>query len=397
MTAELQRRAPSSAPQGTDEAESAYWRPPAGASRPEISVVFRDPGNRVDAIRDYTHLLADGLRQSGASAGVALLQGPAVPAPPPGTKVVVVNYNPFSWGRWGWAPTLPGSLVRLRARPLRPLIATMVHEGAVPWGGVRRTLMGAWQRAQLAAMLRVADIVCVSIEPWIPWLRRFAGPSKSIHHLPVGSNVPDMRCAREGERARLGIDPDALVLGLFGGRHPSRPIEHLREAIIATSRRHRRLVVLNLGADAPALSGLDSSVEIITPGPLPPAALASTLSAADIFAAPYTDGASSRRGTLATGFQHALPIVSTLGPLTDPFLVRSDALTLVPARDSQAFGKAVADLADDAELRLALGARARQLFDERLDWQSIARRLLGLLAAARGTAPSGQGETRSVG
>ena len=348
-----------------------------------LSLLFREPERRVDAICDYTHLLASGLRAEGASASVALLPSATVPPPPDGTKALVINYNPFSWGRWGWAPQLPGSLARLRSRSERPLVAVMVHEPAVPWAGLRQTLMGAWQRAQLGALLRLADVAFVSIEPWVPLIRRWAGSGTPVHHLPVGSNLPDMRSSRRRQRTRLGVEDDTVVLAFFGGCHPSRPIDHLTQAIAATSRRVRRLVVLNLGAEAPDLRRLNGTVETVSPGPLGPSELARLLSAADVFGAPFVDGVSSRRGTVVAAMQHALPTVTTAGPLTDPFLSNSDAFVLVPPGDAGAFGEATADLASDLQARTALSLRARRLFEERFEWRVIARRLLDLLADRR--------------
>jgi glycosyltransferase involved in cell wall biosynthesis len=344
-------------------------------------VVFRESRRSIDAIRDYTHLLARGLRDEGAAAGVALLEGSAVPEPPRGTEALLINYNPFSWGRWGWAPSLPGSVARLRTGRKRPVIVVIVHEPAVPWHGVKQTLMGAWQRTQLAALLRLADLAMVSIEPWVPLIQRWGGSGTAVHHLPVGSNLPDMRSARHEQRARLGCRSDTLVLAFFGGCHPSRPVDHLRQAVVATSRLKKRLIVLNLGAGAPSFDGLGGGSEIITPGSLRPAEVARLLSAADLFAAPYVDGASSRRGTIAAALQHGLPTVSMAGPLTDPFLRRSGALVLVSSNDATAFGEAVANLADDPGARAVVSLRARRLFDERFAWRVIARRLLGLISA----------------
>jgi glycosyltransferase involved in cell wall biosynthesis len=354
-----------------------------GNGPPQLSLLFRAPRNPIDAICDYTHLLARGLRDEGASAGVALLPSAIVPDPPPGTEALVINYNPFSWGRWGWAPELPGSLARLRSRSQRPLVAVIVHEPAVPWKGLRQTLMGAWQRTQLVALLRLADVAFVSIEPWVPLIRRWAGSGTPVNHLPVGSNLPDMRWSRRQARTRLGVEDDTRVLAFFGGRHPSRPVDHLTQAIAATSRRARRLVVLNLGAEPPDLRELNGTVETVTPGPLVPSELARLLSAADVFGAPFVDGVSSRRGTVVAAMQHALPTVSTAGPLTDPFLSESGALVLVPPDRASAFGEATADLANDADARTVLSLRARRLFEERFDWRVIARRLLDLLSDRR--------------
>jgi glycosyltransferase involved in cell wall biosynthesis len=350
---------------------------------PALSVVFRESGDRVDGIRDYAHMLASGLGSEGAPASLSLLPSSMLPRPPRDTDALLINYNAFSWGRWGLAPGLPSSLARLRVCRARPTIGVIVHEPFVDLVGLRQTLMGAWQRAQLAAMLRMADVAFVCTDPWVPLVRRWAGSRTPVHHVPVGSNLPDMRNARDEERARLGLDGDAVVLAMFGGHHPSRPVEHLRRAARAGSQAGRRTAVLNLGADPPDLAASTTDVQVVTPGLRTPVELARLLSAADIFVGPFMDGASSRRTTLAAALQHGLPTVSTSGEGTDPFLERSGALILVPAANASTFGEAVAELVDDPDRRRVLGLRARRLFDERFAWGVIARRLLELLAVAR--------------
>ena len=62
---------------------------------------------------------------------------------------VLVQYNPFSYGRWGFAPWLVALTWALRLRRREPRIALMVHEPYVPMITWRSTVMGLWQRAQL--------------------------------------------------------------------------------------------------------------------------------------------------------------------------------------------------------------------------------------------------------
>src|SRR4029453_3959065 len=58
-----------------------------------------------------------------------------------GYDAVVVQYNPFMYGRWGFAPWLPLGLWRLRGRKAVGRIALMVHEPYVPMVNWRWTLM----------------------------------------------------------------------------------------------------------------------------------------------------------------------------------------------------------------------------------------------------------------
>ena len=106
--------------------------------------------------------------------------------------------------------------------------------------------------------------------------------ARSVHHLPVGSNVPDKRDAREGVRRRLGVEGRDLVVAMFGSSHPSRLIDHLVRGICAISEDHDRVIALNLGAGAPRLPGVGPPVEVHNPrsprGDLSPALLPRTCS-----------------------------------------------------------------------------------------------------------------------
>jgi glycosyltransferase involved in cell wall biosynthesis len=257
----------------------------------------------------------------------------------------------------------------------------MVHEPYLPMEGWRSSLIGAWQRSQLTALWLGVDVVFTSIEPWAEMLRAKL-PRREVRHLPVGSNFPDRRSEGPRERERIGASDDALVIAAMGRDHPSWLGEYVVEAANVAHALGKPTVLLLLGADTPALSGLDPAIRVEAPGYLEPAELAGTLSAADIFLAPLIDGVSTRRGTLMVALQHGLPVVATSGPLTDPVLLRSgSALRLVPVGDPASFADEAARLAADREERTAVGAAARLLYEQNFDWPVIARKMLDSLPA----------------
>ncbi|HVV51231.1 MAG TPA: hypothetical protein VHO06_16295, partial [Polyangia bacterium] len=202
---------------------------PAAPER--VVLVHGDRGAAVDGIRDHTERLAAELRRQ--SLAVAELRLPtALPrreawslltrrlgaldlGPLDPRTALVLQYSPFCYGRRGFAPWLPADLLRLRAGRKRPRLALMIHEPYVPIDSWRSGLMGLWQRLQLGSLRLLADTVFASIEPWA---RKFAAllPERPAHHLPVGSNFPDARGAREDSRRRLGAEEGTLVVGCLG-------------------------------------------------------------------------------------------------------------------------------------------------------------------------------------
>jgi glycosyltransferase involved in cell wall biosynthesis len=298
-------------------------------------------------------------------------------------EVIILQYNPFMYGRWGFAPWLLPAL-HLKGRAPHTRAVLMVHESYVPMVNWRWTAMGLWQRAQLLALRLETNAIFVSTELWAvnfrkSWLRR------ETYHLPVGSNLPDMRAEREAQRTKLRIPSGAIVLATFGQHHPSRLADYIVCAANAVAASGGPVVLMNLGAGIQRLTGLDERVAFYSPGYLPTEALARCLSTADIYLAAFVDGVSTRRTTLMSALQHNLAVVGTDGPLTDKILRSSrDAVRLVPVGRPEAFAETVRQLATTPEDRRRLGERARLLYQRNFDWPVLARRLTAALGCGDG-------------
>jgi glycosyltransferase involved in cell wall biosynthesis len=356
-----------------------------------IVLVHGDRGRDVDGIRDYSQRLAEALRQQSVVAEIRFQQvgGEGGVAPSLGvwpelrklgpSSAIVLQYSPFCFARWGFAPLLPAWLLAIRARRARPALAVMVHEPYVPMESWRWMLMGLWQRLQLTAIRQAADVVFTSIERWA---ERFeAGlPRRPVHHLPVGSNLPDARDRRSEERDRLGLDEETVAISTLGRDHPSWLADYVVASANAVAASGQRLVLLSLGAEAPLLRGLDPTIAVHAPGYLAAERLAGMLAASDLFLAPLIDGVSTRRGGLMAALQHGLPVLGTEGPLTDSILRKSEAaLRLTEVGDRGHFASSAVQLAGSAAARASSGAAARQLYESNFDWPVIAQRLLAAL------------------
>ena len=287
---------------------------------------------------------------------------------------LLVQYNPFSWGRRGLNLHLPLALALLRADG-GPRLAVMVHEPRVPVDSLHHAVMATWQGAQLHALGWTADLALFSIERWAEQYAGRFGRTRVVH-APVGSNIPlraDSEARGEIRRA-LGLD-GAFVVGLFGSAHPSRLLGFARAALDAITRAGHAPHVLYVGPHgARVREALGDAAPLRDAGALPAADVSRCLSAMDLYLAPFRKGVSARRGSFMAALQHGLPTVSTSGVHTGDALRAQDgrAFLLAPDDDAARFGQIAAELARDAALRRRIARAGQALYDDRFDWPCVA-------------------------
>ena len=270
----------------------------------------------------------------------------AVAADPP--DWVVLQFNQFSYGRWGLNPFLPQAVRRLKARLPGVKVAWMAHEDFVPASSLKFAIMRQWQRRQFRALGRAADHVFFSIDPWVqtygPWF-----PDTPVDHFPIGSNMPRVDADPGAIRAAHDLR-DTFVVGFFGTAR-ARRMGHVRAAVDAIRKRTDRVTVLAVGPCGPDLRKALPGTRVVDAGRLP---------AADV----------SRHLAFMAGLQHGVPTVATDGPLTDRRLRSEDgtAFCLAPTTDAQAFADAAVALYDDPVRRTRMSRAARSLYDTAFDF-----------------------------
>lgn len=366
-----------------------------------LDLVFPVLPPAFDGIGDHTAHLARMLAEQGHAIRIWTAQPEATPipgvqierafdaAPRRGVRAIVariaasppdalvVQYNPFSYGRWGLNLSLPAALRALRRQCPDTRMAVMVHEPFVPVESWRFAAFTTWQRWQLWQLGRTAHVLFFSIAAWVQRFRSWF-PDTPLVHLPVGSNIPVVPSDRDATRARLGLSAEAVVCGIFGSAHESRDLSLIEGALRSLSPTIPDLRVLYVGTSSPALRAQLDGLPLIDAGALPAAEVSHTLSAMDLFLSPFRDGVSTRRGSFMAGLQHGLPTVSTTGPDTDPALrsAAGHAFWGGPHGDSAAFTELVRRLATDPAERRRLGRAGTAFYDQRYDWPHTGTRLV---------------------
>jgi glycosyltransferase involved in cell wall biosynthesis len=359
-----------------------------------------------DGIGDYTYRLAKALAREGVEASVWTSIGPSrlacdsVEVNPffdlgkPQTieelpnllrergpiDWLVVQYNPFGFGRWGYCPWLVTTLRRLK-KSRQCGVAVMFHETQVPKRPFKLWVMRQWQNRQLRSLAQLADVIFVSTIRWEAEIREVF-PKGNCHHLPVGSNLPRSPLSLEEARRRLEIPLDTLVLGMFGSSHPSRMTDWMRSAVAGAASVQQQLVVLYVGKDGKAFQEVCDGFRFLDQGALPADAAADRMRAMDLLISPFIDGISTRRGSAIAGFQHGVAVASTLSPYTDPLFREAapSSLILVPRDNRQTFIEKINQWILSSWKRGARGREEMETFYERyFDWPVVARNTLDRL------------------
>lgn len=293
---------------------------------------------------------------------------------------VLLQYNPFSFGRWGLNLHLPMAITAaLRGSP-QTRFALMVHEPFVPLTTWKFAIMSIWQRWQLWRLGRSASVIFFSIDPWVSRFRGWFG-RRPVVHLPVGSNIPQVAMSRSEARARLGLQEDALVLGLFGNLNATRMPGLIRATLEELRRRGLEVTLLYIGPDPATARAEFASFRLIAEGASAACEVSRRFAAMDVYLAPYIDGVSTRRTTLMTALQHGIATVGTSGPLTDAVLTAEagGAFLLAGIDQPQQFCKHVRDLLGDPMLRRRIGEEGRRLYEGKFASRRVADKLLANL------------------
>ena len=270
------------------------------------------------------------------------------------------------------------------SRAGRPVVVT-VHEYRPPSNGsLRRALYRAYLRRRVRRVAVRASAVVVTQELSVGRLRA-AGilAACPVHVVPVGSNISPGVCPPGPRRGGL------LLFGQPAHMHPAvlRAMAQWR----MTAGAREPLTWVSRSADEARdwwqriAGGRAQDIQCL--GGLPEVEISRLLSAATLGLAPYVDGASGRRTTLAAFMQHAVPTLSLQGAGTDEWL-RRDGPVLVTDADPRAFVSAIEALLVDTDRRATLSRAARTAFDTHMSWTVIADAYVRALTREQATEAS---------
>ena len=348
-------------------------------------------------VSTYTRQVACGLAQAGDEVVVWAPPAPDAAAPDPG---VVVNRLPDRFGRrslrllgraldrertaprllvqyvphaFGWkAANLP--FCAWIAARRRERVWIMFHEVAFPFDAQQApwlNVLAAVNRVMARMLVRSAERIFVSIPGWRSTIEALADRETPIVWLPVPSGVRVVRdpAASAAVRARYG---DGRPIAGHFGTHGSSIRALLADAIPAVVRANDGHVLL-MGPRSDEVRreaiGRDPSLasRVHSTGPLAEEAVSAHIVACDLMLQPYPDGISTRRTSAMAALAHGVPVVTTIGWLTEPLWRESEAVALAPAGDAVALAGEAARLLASTDARMRLGDRGRHVYESRFD------------------------------
>ncbi|HSR50661.1 MAG TPA: glycosyltransferase family 4 protein [Acidobacteriota bacterium] len=238
--------------------------------------------------------------------------------------------------------------------------------------------------------LEAAHAIFTVSDPLKAWLEDTGIEPAKVHSLPNAVDRRKFDASLSGQewRRRLGIGPQAVVVGFVGSFHPWQGAELLVDVYGRIRRENQAPIYLVLAGplhNSPALRNrLEQRKDdsILAPGAVPHAEMPRLLAAFDICTAPYQPMNEFYFSPLKLFEYMAMGkavVASRMGQIDRILEDGVDGL-LVPPGDPQALQEALTRLIDDEEMRRSLGNRAWQK-SRQYTWE---RNVLRVVAALTG-------------
>lgn len=298
-----------------------------------------------------------------------------------GVRALLVQYVPFLFARRGVSPALVSAASGWRRSGLR--YAMFVHEPYVPLTRLPWIITGIPQRLQLALLLRGATHAYTAVPAFAQMCRRWAGRRTDVRLAPVGATIPPSSLSREAARARLDLAPGQVAIGVFSPGASGFARSWITVAAARVAERPSAVWVwFGNGSEQQGHMGTAARVQAktIVVGSGDAAAMADTMRAMDLAAAPFLDGLTLRRTSAMLALASGVPLVSSTGPLWDTSL--KDLAACEP--NQAAFAGRIAKLVDDPAERAQWSARTAA-YHERASVEALA----AMLARDLGAVPAG--------
>jgi len=295
-------------------------------------------------------------------------------------KWVLLQYTALSWSRRGFPMGALLTLGILRRNGAR--CAVVFHE---PFGlsGPRwiDRVRGACQNWIVRALyLRADRSIFTAPLPTIAWLPK---DSANARFIPIGANIPEPAAHRTAAADRNGTGKTVAIFCLSDPPNLQNELDDISLAmrVAANGAANLRVVFLGRGT-AEANSEIESAfeqipVEVKNLGLQDAGEISRILAESDVMLC-VRGRLYPRRGSALAGIACGLPIIGYAGAAEGTPLTEA-GIELVPYRNSEAMGRALARVLGDVNLRKTLVERSRRAYTKYFSWDFIAGVFLDFL------------------
>jgi glycosyltransferase involved in cell wall biosynthesis len=382
-----------------------------------IDIIFPRQPPAMDAIGQYTHFLAEELHAQGESVrlwvsdtdctpinGVDIQQGFSMEGPqelenlftkiaenPP--DCLILQYNPFSYGKWGKNLALPIALRRFKKNHPNVRLIVMFHERYTPFWYVNEgkwlwqsSIMFLWQQHQFKQLGKIADSIWFSTQGWRTMFEQSFPTHKqrnALHHVGIPATIAHYPIDYSAARKRLNIPDSTFLVGFFGTAHPSRMIPLMQKTMAYLWEKNIPAELLYIGPHKDEVCAGLSRPPFLAEGPLPDEEVSYRFAAMDLYLVPIADGVSTRRTSMMVGLQHGIATLGTFTEETDAMLMQAqdNAFVLTDVARTNDFLEAALALSKDPERRQSLAQTGQAFYEENFTWKVIVAQTRRLLLA----------------
>ena len=291
--------------------------------------------------------------------------------------LALVQYAPFAYSRFGLEPALIRLMSCLRDRLPAALF---VHELFQEWTGrPKARMLSLLQAVQFGTVARLSAGAVVTSEERLTLTRRALGPHRPVSLVPIGNNLPEPdHPGSDALWSSLKLTGHRVV-SAFGRPHPTK-----NDPILATLAQRmepdERLLMLG-PVDENRDRVFAPCEQAVLAGPQPAGVIAAALGRSKLVVAPFSDGASTRRGSLIAPLVLGCPVLSTRGKNTGELLLTYDGLMLTAPEEKPFLSAARLLLDDPASLDKLSSAAQRSA--ARFGWPRLTQMLHHFLSQIR--------------
>ncbi|MBZ5696713.1 MAG: glycosyltransferase [Acidobacteriia bacterium] len=300
---------------------------------------------------------------------------------------VLLQYTALGWSRRGFPLGAVAALWTVRRRGAH--CAVVFHDPGRQGTGYRWVdrIRGACQDWVIRRLYAGAE-KCIFADPLetVRWLPKNDAKSAFI---PIGANIPQPERRAEAFGARNGAGKTVAVFCLSDLPNREREIGDIASAMRSAAANGSKLGVVFLGrGTAAAQPDIDRAfdgvpVQVSNLGLQSADEVSRTLSGSDAMLC-VRGKLYPRRGSALAGIACGLPIVGYAGAAERTPLAEA-GVELVPYRDREALGAALARVLTDESFHAELQDRNRRALEKYFGWSEIAKRYLEVLCTGTGT------------